>query len=67
MSDRPHTDRELLLLIHENVGELVKCKNDHEDRIRHLERWQWKATGAATAVSGFFGTVVGLLIGKGGN
>jgi len=67
MSDRPHTDRELLLMIHENVKGLVECKDDHEKRIRILENWQWKATGVATAVSGTFGTIVGLLIGKGGN
>lgn len=67
MSDQPHTDRELLLLIHENVKGLVECKEDHETRIRTLESWQWKATGLATGISGFFGTVMGLLIGKGGS
>jgi len=67
MSDRPHTDRELLLMIHENVKGLVECKDDHEKRIRTLESWQWKATGAATAVSGFFGTMAGLFLGKGGS
>jgi len=54
-------------MIHENVKGLVECKDDHEKRIRILENWQWKATGVATAVSGTFGTIVGLLIGKGGN
>ena len=54
-------------MIHENVKGLVECKDDHEKRIRTLESWQWKATGAATAVSGFFGTMAGLFLGKGGS
>jgi hypothetical protein len=44
-----------------------RCFEDHEKRIRMLERWQWKATGIATAISGSFGALAGIFIGKGGS
>jgi ribosomal 50S subunit-associated protein YjgA (DUF615 family) len=28
-----------------------EAQDDHEDRLRSLERWQWKVVGIATAVS----------------
>lgn len=43
-----------------------RCFNDHENRIRSLERWQWKATGITAAITGFCGTIVGL-VWKGGS
>jgi hypothetical protein len=43
-----------------------RCFDDHETRLRCLERWQWKATGIASAVTGFCGVVAGLFAGKGG-
>ena len=45
----------------------ARCFDDHENRIRTLERWQWKATGIAAGVTGFFGAISGLLLGRGGS
>lgn len=58
---------ERTILIMDQLEEVKKCHTDHEDRIRSLERWQWKATGIATGISGFFGAVAGMFLGKGGS
>ena len=58
-ADEPVTDRELLLAIHSDVKELVKCKDDHEKRIRSLEGSFWKVIGLASLISfiaGWFGS-----------
>lgn len=43
-----------------------RCFEDHENRIRSLEKWQWKATGITSAITGFLGAAGGVLLGKGG-
>ncbi len=53
--DEPQTERELLLAIHKDVRELVKCREDHEQRIRALEGSFWKMIG----IAGFIGFVSG--------
>jgi hypothetical protein len=37
--------------------------DDHETRIRRLERSWWRLTGAAAAVGGVLGSIVGPLLG----
>lgn len=57
--DEPQTERELLLAIHKDVKGLVKCQEDHEDRIRSLEHSFWKVIGLASLISfiaGWFGS-----------
>jgi hypothetical protein len=44
----------------------ARCFEDHEDRIRSLEKWQWKATGIASALSAFGGGLAGIFLGRGG-
>ena len=53
--------------IEQSQENCARCFDDHENRIRSLERWQWKATGIGAAVTGFFGTVAGIFVGKGGS
>ena len=57
---------ERTILILERIDDVCNRAQDHETRIRTLERWQWKATGIATGISGFFGAVAGMFLGKGG-
>ena len=52
--------------IQQSQENCARCFEDHENRIRTLERWQWKATGIATGISGVFGAVAGMFLGKGG-
>lgn len=61
-ADEPETDRELLLAIHGDVKELLKCKNDHETRIRALEGNFLKMISIAGMIgflSGWFGRIFG--------
>lgn len=58
---------ERTILIMERLESFANCQKDLEDRVRTLERWQWKATGIATGISGFFGAVAGMFLGKGGS
>lgn len=37
--------------IQQSQENCAKCFDDHEQRIRGLERFQWKMTGIATAIS----------------
>ena len=53
--------------IQQSQENCARCFEDHEERIRSLEKWQWKATGIAAAVTGFCGTIAGLFAGKGGS
>jgi hypothetical protein len=60
--DEPQTEQELLLAIHKDVKALVKCQDDHEERIRNLEDGFWKMIGVAGFigfVSGWFGKTFG--------
>jgi len=50
-ADEPVTDRELLLAIHSDVRELVKCKDDHESRLRKLEGFYAYVLGAAAVIA----------------
>ena len=49
--DEPQTERELLLDIRKDVKDLLKCKNDHENRIRKLEGIQATILGVGAALS----------------
>lgn len=44
-------DRELLIRVDENVKALLKRGDDHEGRLRVVERRQWEIGGAATVIS----------------
>ena len=57
---------ERTILIIDRLDEIAKCHCDHEDRIRNIERWQWKATGISAAICGLGGALGGILFGKGG-
>ena len=57
---------ERTILIMDQLEEVKKCHGDHEDRIRNIERWQWKATGITSAITGLLGAAGGVLLGKGG-
>jgi hypothetical protein len=60
--DEPQSERELLLAIHKDVKVLVKCQEDHENRIRLLESSFWKVIGLASFISfiaGMFGGKIG--------
>ncbi len=61
MSDHPHTDRELLLIMNEKLDTLIKCKNDHEERIRSLEMSFWKVVGLTAFISFLAGIIGGKL------
>ena len=52
--------------IHQSQENCQRCFDDHERRLRGLEHWQWRATGIVGGITGFFGTVAGLFVGKGG-
>jgi hypothetical protein len=45
----------------------TRCIEDHEDRLRKLERWQWKLSGIASGIGAAAGTMMGLIFGKGGS
>jgi len=47
--------------IQQSKENCARCFEDHENRIRALERWQWKATGIASAITGFSGQLPGCL------
>ena len=53
--------------IQQSQENCARCFHDHEERIRSLEKWQWKATGIGAAITGFLGTVAGIIVGKGGS
>ena len=40
-----------VILLKEKVADLA----DHESRLRHLERWQWRVAGGAAAIGALFG------------
>ena len=61
------SDHDLLLRIDTKMDLVISCQGDHEIRLRALERWQWKATGITAGVSALIGSVMGVLIGKGGS
>lgn len=52
-----------LALIDQKVTQLLTQDNDHEARIRKLERMVWIATGFAAAI----GSAVGSFIGQAGS
>lgn len=37
------------------LTEKISDVTDHEQRLRHLERWQWRVAGAAAAVGALVG------------
>ena len=53
--------------IQQSQENCARCFEDHENRIRSLERWQWKATGIGASITGFFGAIAGIIVGKGGS
>lgn len=63
--DEPQTERELLLDIRKDVKALVKCQDDHENRIRSLETSFWKVIGLTAMISFIAGWVGGNIPGGG--
>jgi hypothetical protein len=55
--DRGLTLRELVLELRADVKELLQ---DHENRIRSLERSRWSLAGIASVLGAVTGTVAGL-------
>lgn len=49
--------------IDEKVTTLLRQRDDHEARIRRLERWVWFATGAAAAVGSAAGSLTSTIVG----
>ncbi|MGH4001541.1 MAG: hypothetical protein ACRDTJ_29230 [Pseudonocardiaceae bacterium] len=58
------TDRDLLIAVHTNVETLVKASDDHEARIRRLERWQYIATGLAAAAGSGVGAGIASVLNR---
>jgi hypothetical protein len=57
-------DHDLLIAIYTNVETLVKNGDDHETRIRRLERWQYVATGLAAALGSGAGASIASLLNR---
>lgn len=57
------TDSQRLVRIETLLEGLVKRDDDHEVRIRRLERWQWLATGLAGGIGGVLGQAARSLLG----
>lgn len=49
------TDREMLVKIYGHVKEHEKAKDDHEERLRGLEKWSWMLKGAWAFVMAWLG------------
>lgn len=54
-----HSDLKRSLDSHDRVRDMV---DDHEDRIRSIERRVWQASGAAALIGATLGTLVNLLV-----
>ncbi len=65
-NDIRHLNTRLIEYMDSQNETCKNCFQDHEKRLRSLERWQWKATGVTAAITGFCGTIVGL-VWKGGS
>jgi len=60
---------ERTIMIQERIDDFIeqsqencqRCFDDHERRIRTLERWQWKSTGIVAGIVGFIGAIPWLL------
>lgn len=50
-----------LAVMDTKLDALLNQRDDHETRIRRLERWVWIATGAAAAIGSAVGSFVGNL------
>lgn len=60
-------DREKLTQVHTlMMDKLIPLTDDHEDRIRKIEKSQFKAMGANSVLSAFFGGLMGWFGGHGG-
>lgn len=64
---------ELLIRIDERTKNLdekfdscILKNKEIDDRLTAVEKWQWKATGIASAVSAFGGSLAGIFLGRGG-
>ncbi len=58
------TDHDLLIEINAGVKTLVTKSDDHENRIRRLERWQYVATGLAAALGSGAGASIASLLNR---
>jgi hypothetical protein len=62
----PTSDHDLLIRLDEKVsgmvGKLDSMTNDHESRIRALERWRWYAAGIGTLGGTVFAPLISELI-----
>ena len=61
MNERTKTDRELLLEVSQNVKELVRVRDDHEGRLRAVEKNIWTAAGFVACLSIFGNWLMGWL------
>ena len=44
-----------------NTKHQADAIKDHEDRVRALEKWQWKSIGFSTAIASAISTLIALL------
>lgn len=49
-------DHDLLVEIRAKIEGIVKSNDDHEERIRRLERWRWKQVGVVSLISSVIGS-----------
>lgn len=61
--DQSISDSLRLVRIETLLETMSKGDDDHEIRIRRLERWQWLATGLAGGIGGVLGQSIRALIG----
>lgn len=60
---RLNSIEKVLAKIEANTNFMAKTLVDHEDRLRTLEAWQWKAIGFAGAIA-FFVSIAVAFFGK---
>lgn len=53
--------------IEQSQENCARCFDDHESRIRSLERWQWTVAGIAGGIGGFISLVGGYIFSRGGS
>lgn len=56
------TDREIMILIYQEVKALSSIADKHDTRINTIERFTWVASGASAALGAVVGIVGGYLV-----
>ena len=52
--------------IQQSQENCLRCFEDHEKRIRTLEKWQWRGTGIVAGIVGFISAIPWILDWRGG-